>query len=43
MTIIPCNYGLPINHAEDDGEEDCELPAELVRLLEQEQKDIHPN
>ncbi|XP_050876820.1 sugar transporter ERD6-like 18 [Lathyrus oleraceus] len=38
------NYesGLPINQAEDGIEEDCELPAELARLLEHEEKEIQP-
>lgn len=43
MAIIPCNSRLPINHAEDDGGEDCELPTELAMLLEEEQKEIQPH
>jgi hypothetical protein len=34
---------LLINHAEEDGEEDCELPEELARLLDQEQRMIQPH
>lgn len=41
-TRICYKYGLPINQAKDDNEEDCELPAELARLLEHEEKYIHP-
>ena len=43
MENIPCNSGFPINQAEDDSEEDCELPAELARLFEHEQKEIQPH
>ncbi|XP_050892835.1 uncharacterized protein LOC127098317 [Lathyrus oleraceus] len=42
MAKINCESGLPINQAEDDSEEDCELPAELARLLEHEEKEIQP-
>ncbi|MCH79882.1 protein NYNRIN-like, partial [Trifolium medium] len=41
--IIPYDFELPINHSEEDGEEDCELPEELARLLEQEEKIIQPH
>lgn len=40
MANILYNFGLPINHAKDDGEEDCELSAKLAMLLEQEQNEI---
>lgn len=32
----------PIYHADEDCEEDCELPEELARLLKQESKFIQP-
>ena len=31
-----------INQAEEEGEEDCELPKEIARMLEQEEKVIQP-
>ena len=31
-----------INQAEDEGEEDCEVPRELARLLQQEERAIKP-
>ncbi|KAI5396892.1 hypothetical protein KIW84_062938 [Lathyrus oleraceus] len=39
------NYGFenPIYQAEDRGEEDCEVPRELARLLLQEEKTIQPH
>ena len=30
----------PINQAEDEGEKDCEVPGELARLLQQEERTI---
>ena len=33
----------PINQAEDEGEEDCEISWELSRLLMQEEKAIQPH
>ncbi|XP_050916633.1 uncharacterized protein LOC127131762 [Lathyrus oleraceus] len=42
MARINCNSGFPINQAEDDNEEDCELPVELARLLEHKEKEIQP-
>ena len=33
----------PINLAEDEGEDDCEVPGELARLLLQEERAIHPH
>ena len=33
----------PINLAEDEGEEDCEVPGELARLLLQEERAIKPH
>ena len=32
-----------INQAEDEGEEDCEVPGELARLLQQEERAIQPH
>ena len=33
----------PINQAEDKGEDDCEVPGELARLLQQEERAIQPH
>ena len=33
----------PIYQAEDEGEEDCEVPRELARLLQQEERTINPH
>ena len=33
----------PINLAEDEGEDDCEVPGELARLLLQEERAIRPH
>ena len=33
----------PINQAEDEGEDDYEVPGELARLLQQEERAIHPH
>lgn len=37
------DFDYPINQAEDEGKEDCELPKELARLLKQEEKAIQPH
>ncbi|KAI5389066.1 hypothetical protein KIW84_074644 [Lathyrus oleraceus] len=37
------DFDNPIYHAEEEGEEDCELPGELARLLKQEEKVIQPH
>jgi hypothetical protein len=37
------DFDNPIYHAEEEGEEDCELPEELARLLKQEEKVIQPH
>ena len=37
------DFGNPINLAEDEGEDDCEVPGELVRLLLQEERVIQPH
>jgi len=33
----------PIFQAEEEGDEDCELPEELARLLKQEERVIQPH
>lgn len=38
--MVPYDFINPINHADEDCEEDCELPKELARLLRQESKVI---
>ena len=42
-TIASYDFEHPINQAEDKGEEDCEIPGELARLLMQEEKAIQPH
>ena len=37
-TISSYDFEHPINQAEDEGKEDCEIPGELARLLMQEEK-----
>ena len=32
-----------VYHAEYEGEEDCEVPGELARLLQQEEREILPH
>ena len=32
-----------INQAEDEGEDDCEVPGKLARLLQQEERAIQPH
>ena len=39
-TISDYDFKCPINQAEDEGEEDCEIPGELAKLLLQEEKSI---
>ena len=41
-TIANYDFKNPIYQAEDEGEEDCEVSGELARLLEQEERSIHP-
>lgn len=41
--MVPYDFDNPINHADKDCEEDCELPEELARLLKQESKVIQPH
>ena len=33
----------PINQAKDEGEDDCEVPRELARLLLREERAIQPH
>ena len=33
----------PIYQSKDEGEEDCEVPGELSRLLQQEEREIQPH
>ena len=42
-TITDYDFKRPINQAEDEGEEDCEIPGELDILLLQEEKSIQPH
>ena len=49
MNPIDNNYAIsnydfenPINQAEDKGEEECEVPGGLARLLQQEERVIQP-
>ena len=37
------DFDNPIYQAEEESEEDCELPAELARLLRQEERVIQPH
>ena len=41
--ITVYDFENPIYQAEDEGEEDCEIPGELTRLLIQEEKAIKPH
>ena len=38
-----CDSENLIYQAEDEGEEDCEVPGELARLLQQEERAIQPH
>ena len=38
-----CDSENIIYQAEDEGEEDCEVPGELARLLQQEERTIQPH
>src|SRR3954465_1831578 len=40
--IASHDFENPIYQNEDESEEDCEVPRELARLLEQEEKTIQP-
>ena len=41
--IANYDFENPIYQAEDEGEEDCEVPGELARLLQQEERTIQPH
>ena len=41
--IAKYDFNNPIYQSEDEGEEDCEVPGELVRLLQQEEQVIQPH
>lgn len=41
--MVLYDFDCPINQVEDKGEEDCELPEELARLLRKEEKVIQPH
>ena len=41
--IVVYDFENPIYQAKDKGEEDCEIPGELSRLLIQEEKAIQPH
>src|SRR3954468_12363172 len=41
--IASHDFETPIYQTEDESEEDCEVPRELARLLEQEEKTIQPH
>src|SRR4051812_11323938 len=41
--IAKYDFENPIYQAEDEGEDGCEVPRELARLLEQEEKTIQPH
>ena len=40
---VSYHFENPINLAEDEGEDDCEMPGELARLLLQEERVIQPH
>ena len=42
-TIANYDFKNPINQAEDEGEVDCEVPGELDRQLQQEERAIQPH
>jgi len=37
------NFSLPVDDTENANDEDCETPPELLRLVEQETKEIRPH
>src|ERR1051325_5606809 len=41
--IAKYDFDNPIYQDEDEGEEDCEVPGELARLLQQEERVIQPH
>ena len=42
IAMVPNIFENPIDHADEDSGEDCEVPEELARLLRQEEKVIQP-
>ena len=38
-----CDFENPIYQADDEGEQDYEVPGELARLLQQEERTIQPH
>ena len=40
---VSYDFESPTNQAEDEGEDDCEVPGELARLLLQEERAIQNN
>ena len=42
-TTASYDFENPINLAEDEGEDDCEVPGELERMLLQEERAIQPH
>ena len=42
-TMAFCDSENLIYQTEDEGEEDCEVPGELSRLLQQEERTIQPH
>ena len=43
FVIASYNFENTINKAKDEGEEDCEVPGELARLLQREERAIQPH
>ena len=43
MSISHPNFELPVENTENDYDEDCEPPPELLRLVEQEAREIKPH
>ena len=43
MSISHPNFELPVEDTENDYDEDCEPPPELLRLVEQETREIKPH
>ena len=41
--MASCDFENTIYQAEDEGEEYFEVPGELARLLQQEERTIHPH
>lgn len=41
--MVSYDFDIPINHAKEEGGDDCEVLDEIARLLEQESKVIQPH